>query len=72
MSVIARQVANKENNPEKIRGNMEHLATVQESSSQNDISHRQIEAMRRFRKEISNCDEPVPEFERVTLRDIAI
>ena len=41
-------------------------------NSLNDASSRQIEAMRRFREEIRDNDEPVPEFERVTLRDVEI
>ena len=38
----------------------------------NDASSRQIEAMRRFREEIRDNDEPVPKFERVTLREVEI
>ena len=41
-------------------------------AGRDDISRRQIEAMRRFREEIRNCDEPVPEFERVKFREIEI
>lgn len=37
-----------------------------------DISCRQAEAMRRFREEIRNNDEPVPEFERIKFREIEI
>ena len=36
------------------------------------VSRRQIEAMQRFREGIKNCDEPVPEFERIKLREIEI
>ena len=35
-------------------------------------SRRQREAMRRFREEIRNCTEPVPEFERIKLREVGI
>ncbi|MCL2204863.1 MAG: DUF104 domain-containing protein [Defluviitaleaceae bacterium] len=38
----------------------------------NEASRRQIEAMRRFREEIRSNDEPVPEFERVTLREVEV
>ncbi|MDR2577549.1 MAG: hypothetical protein LBC70_01885 [Chitinispirillales bacterium] len=37
-----------------------------------DISRRQAEAMRRFREEIRNNDEPVPEFERVKFKELEI
>ena len=40
--------------------------------SQEEKSHRQIEAMKRFREEIRNCNEPVPEFERVGFREFEI
>ena len=45
---------------------------VIESNPQNDISHHQAEAMRRFREEIRDSDEPVPEFERIKLQEIEI
>ncbi|MCL2053101.1 MAG: DUF2281 domain-containing protein [Oscillospiraceae bacterium] len=41
-------------------------------ASAQDISKRQAEAMRRFREEIRNCDEPIPEFERVSFKEIDI
>ena len=41
-------------------------------ASVQDISRRQTEAMLRFREEIRNCDEPVPEFERVSFKEADI
>jgi len=35
-----------------------------------DESQRQANAMRRFREQIMNCDEPVPELERIKLREM--
>jgi hypothetical protein len=35
-------------------------------------NRRQEEAMRRFREEIQNCNEPVPEFERIKFREVEI
>ena len=32
----------------------------------------QMEALTRFRKGVQNCNEPVPEFVRVTLREVEI
>jgi hypothetical protein len=37
-----------------------------------DKSRRQAEAMRRFREEIRASSEPVPEFERVKLREVDV
>ena len=37
-----------------------------------DESQKQAEAMRRFRAQIRNCAEPVPEFERVKLREVDV
>jgi len=47
------------------------IVTVLEENP-DDVSHRQREAMLRFREEIRNCDEPVPEFERVKLREVDV
>lgn len=33
---------------------------------------RQRRALRRFREEIRNCDEPVPKFERVSFREVEL
>jgi predicted DNA-binding antitoxin AbrB/MazE fold protein len=38
----------------------------------NDVSQRQIEAMRRFIKDNDDSDEPIPEFERVKFREALI
>ena len=35
-----------------------------------DASRRQLDALKRFRKGVQNCNESVPEFERVTLREV--
>ena len=46
---------------------------VQQVVETDDVCRRQAEAMRRFRDEIRNCDEPIPEvFERVKLREVEI
>jgi predicted DNA-binding antitoxin AbrB/MazE fold protein len=45
---------------------------AQQAGINDDVCRRQAEAMRRFREEIRNCDEPVPEFERVRFREIEI
>ena len=37
-----------------------------------DLSRRQSDAMTRFREEIRGCDEPVPEFERIKLREVEL
>ena len=37
-----------------------------------DVSIRQIEAMRKFIAENDSCDEPIPEFERLKLREVEI
>lgn len=37
-----------------------------------EVSHRQMEAMQRFRETIRNCDELFLEFERVKFREIEI
>ena len=37
-----------------------------------DVSIRQIEAMRRFIAESDNCNEPIPEFERIKLSEVEI
>ena len=37
-----------------------------------DKCRRQLEALERFREGVRNCNEPVPEFERMTLREIEI
>ena len=49
----------------------ELIVTVLEESP-DDISRRQRTAMARFREEIRNSDEPVPEFERVKFREMEI
>ena len=36
------------------------------------VSRRQIEAMQKFREAIRNCNEPVPEFERIKFREAKI
>ena len=41
-------------------------------SELDNVSIRQIEAMRQFIAESDNCDEPIPEFERIKLREIEI
>ena len=47
------------------------IVTVLEETP-DDVSCRQREAMIRFREEIRGCDEPVPEFERVRLREVEV
>jgi len=42
------------------------------SNDLDDVSIRQIEAMRRFITENDNCNEPIPEFERLKLRKVEI
>ena len=37
-----------------------------------DTSRRQLDTLKRFRKGVQNCNEPVPAFERVTLREVEI
>ncbi|MCL2405199.1 MAG: hypothetical protein FWC92_06600 [Defluviitaleaceae bacterium] len=41
-------------------------------SELDDVSIRQIEAMRQFITESDNCNEPIPEFERIKLREVEI
>jgi len=41
-------------------------------AGRDDISRRQIEAMRRFYDENRDCDEPIPEFERIHFQEIDI
>jgi len=48
------------------------IETAQKPDRPDSVSRRQIEAMHRFREEVSSNDEPVPEFERVTLREGAV
>ena len=43
-----------------------------QQADKDDVCRRQAEAMRRFREEIRNCDEVVPEFERVRFQEIEI
>lgn len=45
---------------------------INETSAENDIddvSERQIEAMKRFIEMSDNCEEDIPEFERVKFRE---
>ena len=52
------------------------LSFPSKETTQNDgmseKSRRQLEAMRRFCEENKNCDEPIPEFERVKFREIDV
>jgi len=45
---------------------------AREAEQADDVCRRQAEAMRRFREEIRNCDEPVLEFERIKFRETEI
>ena len=63
--------------PVKARRNQAAIITILDFSSENpeevnDICHRQREALERFRVAMQNCDEPIPEFERIQLSDIDI
>jgi len=42
------------------------------SNEVDDVSIRQIEAMRQFITENDNCNEPIPEFEPLKLREVEI
>jgi len=42
------------------------------SNELDDVSIRQIEAMHQFIAESDNCNEPIPEFERIKLREVEI
>ena len=46
------------------------LDALPDDNNQQDKSRLQTEAMLHFRESIRNCDEPVPEFERLRLREI--
>jgi len=35
-----------------------------------DKCRRQLEALNRFKEDVRNCDEPVPNFERIKLREV--
>ena len=48
------------------------IVTVLDTEDQQDKIRLQMEAMHRFRENIKNCDEPVPEFERLKLREVEI
>ena len=37
-----------------------------------EVGRRQMEAMRRFCEENSDCDEPLPEFERIRFREVEV
>jgi len=39
------------------------IVTILDFPIENDVSRRQMEAMRRFREEVRSSDEQVPEFE---------
>ena len=41
-------------------------------SELDDVSIQQIEAMRQFIEENDKCNEPIPEFERLKLREVEI
>ena len=40
--------------------------------AQDDVCQRQRAALARFREEMRNCDEPVPAFERIALREVEV
>jgi len=42
------------------------------SNELDDMSIRQIEVMRQFIAESDSCDEPIPAFERLKLREVEI
>ena len=48
------------------------IVTVLDIEDQQDIIRQQAEAMHRFRENIKNCNEPVPEFEPLKLREVEI
>jgi len=58
--------------PVAIKKGSQAIVTVLDAPVADDISRRQIEAMRRFRDEIRNSDEPVPPFQRISLKEVAV
>jgi hypothetical protein len=46
--------------------------TIAKNTTLDNVGHRQMEAMRRFCEENRNCDEPMPEFERIKFREVEI
>jgi len=48
------------------------VENAQEHGEMDDVSRRQMEAMRRFREGLRECNEPVPDFERVKFRETDI
>ena len=55
----------------RIAGRRRAFITILDEPAR-DENQRQAEAMRRFREQIRNCAEPVPEFERVKLREVEV
>ena len=47
------------------------IVTVLEETT-DEVCVRQRIALARLREQIKSCDEPVPEFERVTLREVEV
>ena len=50
----------------------EIILTILDFPMPNNPAERQHRALRRFREEIKGCNEPVPEFERVSLREVEL
>jgi hypothetical protein len=48
------------------------LEPLLRSAPQPSKANPQLEAMRRFCEGNSNCDEPIPEFERASFREVKI
>ena len=63
--------------PVKAKRNQSAIITIldfsidnpQEAGEVSDVYRRQMEALERFRAAVRNCDEPVPEFDRIQLSE---
>jgi len=60
--------------PIKIPKGSHAIVTILDFSidGMDDKCRRQLEALKRFREGMRACDEPVPDFERIKLREVEV